>query len=106
MAKPGRPPLLTDALIERLTADVEMGLGVTAAARLAGCSGRSVRRWQAQGRRELDDLSGEARLVLALAQAEREARKLDWKVAVAELEAIAPERWAGPPLADFDVDGD
>ena len=107
MATRGRPRLLTDALVEQLTADVSLGVGVASAAKLAGVDPRSLRRWREQGRRELAALSCEARLALALDRAERQTRKVDndWQTIAEQLSDDAPERWAEPPLIDvLDLD--
>jgi hypothetical protein len=71
MARPGRPRLLTPLLIERLVLAVERGATLEQAAVEAGVGSRSLRRWRASGQRELDGLSAEARLVLALDRAHR-----------------------------------
>jgi hypothetical protein len=96
MSTRGRPRLLNDALVAQLTADVELGVGVGSAAKLAGVDPRSLRRWRAQGRRELAALSCEARLALALDRAQRQTRKLDndWQTIAKQLSEDVPERWA------------
>lgn len=50
---------------------VERGATLEQAAVEAGVGSRSLRRWRASGQRELDGLSAEARLVLALDRAHR-----------------------------------
>ena len=98
MATRGRPRLLDETLLAQIGADVALGLSVEVAARAAGVGPRSLRRWRAQGQRELAALSPEARLALALNEAEREARKLDdgWQAIARQLAEESPERWAGP----------
>jgi hypothetical protein len=99
MTAHGRPRLLTEAMIERIVAAVELGLSLEAAARSAGVSPRSFRRWTREGRRELDGLSPVARLVLAVDQAEERAQALDWREATRKLEALAAEPFAFDDLA-------
>ena len=52
----GRPRRLDDALTAQLVADVELGTAIETAARSAGVSARSVRRWREQGQREVASL--------------------------------------------------
>jgi hypothetical protein len=80
----GRPSLLTPELVEELAARVAAGVPLGEAVRAAGASPRSLRRWQAAGRRELRELSAEARLVLALERAEGK-RPEDWQSVAARL---------------------
>jgi hypothetical protein len=96
MARAGRPRLLTPLLIERLTLAVERGATLEEASREVGVTSRSLRRWRAIGERELDRLSAEARLVLALdrAQPQLPSGPIDWKAEAAFLEAQFPERWS------------
>jgi transposase-like protein len=96
MARAGRPRLLTPALIERLVAAVERGASLEAAAAEVGIGERSLRRWRAIGERELDGLSAEARLVLALDRAvpPKPPPEPTWEATAALLETLAPERWA------------
>jgi hypothetical protein len=95
----GRPTKLTPATIDALVFHVALGRDLSGAARAAGCSPRSLRRWLRAGRRELDALSTEARLVLKLERAAQDARALDWRQAAARLEASdrAWVEFAGAP---------
>jgi hypothetical protein len=104
MATRGRPRKLSPALIERVVFAVELGGTVESAADDAGVSARSLRRWQARGRRELDALSPEARLVLALDAVARRAKALRWEETARGLEELAPERWLGD-VGDLEDDG-
>ena len=67
-----RPTLLSVAVIQRIADAVAMG----GTPETAGVSSRSVRRWRARGRAELDALSLEARLELAIGRAEDELEAL------------------------------
>jgi hypothetical protein len=91
MAARGRPRKLTPALADDLAFAVQLGRSLPGAARDAGVSPRSLRRWTAAGRRELEALSAEARLVLALDRAAGDARGLRWEDAAARLDAA--DQW-------------
>src|SRR4051794_34231062 len=67
-----RPRLLTPPLADAIVQAAELGLRLPV-------SERSLRRWRQEGRGELDALSPEARLVLALDAAEERRRVLDWR---------------------------
>lgn len=82
-------------------ASVEAGSSLEDAAREAGVGPRSVRPWRAEGRRELDALSAEARLELALERPSAEYVRNrpgpspvepDWREAALLLETQFPER--------------
>jgi hypothetical protein len=92
-----RPKLISPALVDRLVAQLELGMTLDQAARSVGVSPRSVLRWLHDGRGELDELSIEARLVLAV---ERVRRVDDWREAARQLETVSPERWALPDTLD------
>jgi hypothetical protein len=87
----GRPRKLTAALTEQLVFHVELGCTADTAARASGVAPRSVRRWRQLGQRELDALSPEALLALALNAAERRARTLLWRETARLLEELAAE---------------
>ena len=71
----------------------EAGLSPADAAVAAGVSPRSLRRWRAEGQRELDALSPEARLALAFTRvrASRAARK-EWRESARFLDQLWAER--------------
>ena len=77
----------------------ELG-SLDAAARSVGISPRTLRRWREQGRRELDALSAEARLVLELDRAEEAGKALEWAETARMLDSEFGRRWA--PTGDFD----
>jgi hypothetical protein len=91
----GRPKLLTPALIERMSEAVAVGGRPESA---GGVSSRSVRRWRARGRAELDALSLEARLELALDRAEEGVRALSWRETARRLDAEFGADWS--PLGE------
>jgi tRNA pseudouridine-54 N-methylase len=68
------------------------GRTVEQASREVGVSPRSVHRWQAEGERELDGLSAEARLALELTGArDRAQAEPDWHVSAHTLNALLAE---------------
>jgi len=72
---------------------VAAGETIEAASSSLGLSSRSVRRWRAEGERELGALSPEALLALELDQARDRAEPgLDWREAAQALEALDRER--------------
>jgi hypothetical protein len=85
----GRPPKLSQELIEELSQRVERGEPLGAAVRAARASPRSLRRWRRAGQEALGELGMEARLVLALDRAD-EAKPQDWRALVARLEEDGP----------------
>jgi hypothetical protein len=87
----GRPRLLTEAMTEEIARHVELGGSLRGAAARAGCSHRSLRRWLAEGTREVAALSPEALLALRLGRAEQQARALDWRRTARMLEELAGE---------------
>jgi hypothetical protein len=89
----GRPSLLTPALVDELAERVAAGEPLTSAARNAGASPRSLRRWRQAGRRLLDELPLEAQLELALERTPK-AAEFDWRATAAWLEATRPELYA------------
>jgi transposase-like protein len=80
----GRPSKLTPELVDRLAERVATGERLGAAARSAGASPRSLRRWRQCGREQLHGLGLEGRLELAIQRAERE-RPESWEQAAARL---------------------
>jgi hypothetical protein len=70
----------------------EAGLAIEDAARAAGASPRSVRRWRAEG--EIAELSHEARVALAFERAAQ--NEIDWQESATFLEVQYAERWADP----------
>jgi transposase-like protein len=82
----GRPPLLTPQLVTAISERVAAGEPLATAARNAGASPRSLRRWRRAGREQLGVLAPEARLELAI---ERVAMAVpdDWEEAAARLVA-------------------
>ena len=76
----------------------ELGGSAEAMARSAGVDPRTLRRWRAHGRRELDALSAEARLALELDRAEEAARGLSWEATAAKLDREFGKNWS--PLGD------
>ncbi len=64
----GRPHGLTAGVADRLVFAAELGGSLEPTARSAGVDARTLRRWRARGRRELDALPAKARLVLELSQ--------------------------------------
>jgi hypothetical protein len=89
-----RPKLLDAALTDQLAVLIGMGVRPTHAAVVAGTSARSLRRWRSAGRAELEQLSVEARLELALRDAEQAERAISWEATAARLRE-----------ADDDLDG-
>jgi hypothetical protein len=88
----GRRSKLTDAIVERLADGLGAGCSLEQAAKSAGVTSRSLRRWRAQGRDQLDELGLPARLELALERAQLVvALELDdpWQLT---LEAAAANR--------------
>jgi len=98
----GRPPLLTPELVEQVVWRVAAGEPIGTAAHAAGASPRTLRRWRAAGRRELDGLSAQARLVLAIERAEQE-RPEDWQALAARIVTNEVEWQAltGEPLDEL-----
>jgi hypothetical protein len=86
-----RPRLLTPALVERVISDVELGVSMESAAGLALVSARTLRRWRAQGERDLAQLSDEARFALRLRRAEEKGRSLSWQETARVLDQLAAE---------------
>jgi hypothetical protein len=103
----GRKRLLTPDLVTELVANLAAHGSLETACAATGISARSVRRWRAEGRREFDGLSAEARLALELDRASgartNSRRHGDdaWRNAARWLEQLYPERW-GPP-SDLDA---
>ena len=98
----GRPSLLTPDLVEEVAWRVAAGEPIGAAVQAAGGSPRTLRRWRAAGRRELDGLSAQARLVLAIETAEQ-ARPEDWQSVAARV-VMNEVEWralAGEPLDEL-----
>jgi hypothetical protein len=96
-----RPRLLTTALADRLVFAVEMGSTLGGAARAAGCSPRSLRRWQQRGRAALEALPVEAWLVLSLDRAQERNPSALLGADGRHLQALAPERWDTPTLDEL-----
>jgi hypothetical protein len=69
-------------MIERIAENVELG----GRPESAGVSARSVRRWRAQGRRELEGLSAAALLELRLRAAEERRTHARWEDSARRLE--------------------
>jgi hypothetical protein len=107
VAQPCRPRLLDPALAEALITFAEAGLTIEDAAHAAGVAPRSLRRWRAEGQREIDALSTEARLALAFGQARASGARngIDWRESARFLERASAECWADPVGAD-DLLGD
>jgi hypothetical protein len=78
-------------MTEEIALHIELGGSLGGASERVGCSHRSLRRWLAEGRRELAALSPEARLALRLGRAEEQARALDWRRTTRMLEELAAE---------------
>jgi transposase-like protein len=100
----GRPSALTEEFVDRLVEAVARGERLETAARNAGASPRSLRRWRRAGREQLQALAPEGRLErrleLALQQRNDESGSVladvgDWRAAARALEQINPARW-GP----------
>jgi transposase-like protein len=94
----GRPSLLTDSLVDELAERVSAGEPLGAAARNAGASPRSLRRWRRAGREQLQALELEGRLERRLELAllhNGSAGVGDWHDAARALEQLDPIRW-GP----------
>jgi hypothetical protein len=84
----GRNRLLTPDLAEELAGKVAAGVTLEQASAELGLSSRSVRRWRAEGERELDGLSAEAKLALGLDRARDRAFEVEpWQDAAARLVA-------------------
>jgi hypothetical protein len=92
MASPGRPRKLNAGLADQLIFYVGLGLTREAAARAAGIGPRSLTRWLHQGQEELDALSPQAWLTLALTSAEEKVRQAtDWRESALHLEELDVE---------------
>jgi hypothetical protein len=89
----GRKRVLTPDLVEELAANLAAHATVEEACSASGLSPRSVRRWRAEGERELAELSPQARLALELQRVAEERRSTDWRQAASQLEALDP-RWS------------
>jgi hypothetical protein len=85
----GRNRLLTPDLAEELATKVAAGVTLEQATAELGLSSRSVRRWRAEGERELAGLSAEAKLALGLDRARDRAdvEVEPWQDAAARLAA-------------------
>jgi hypothetical protein len=94
----GRRTLLTPARIEAIGLAIEDG----DRPEVAGVSARSVRRWRAMGRSELEGLSAPALLELRLREAEQRAeartQALSWEATAHLLDDLARD----DVLADLD----
>ena len=98
----GRPGKLTASAHDSIVLTVGLGGSLEAAARSANVDPRSLRRWRQRGRRELDGLSAEAHLELALAAAEEKVQALSWRETAQRLDAEFGRNWT--PLDDPELD--
>ena len=86
--------MLNEELLQAIADEVAAGATLQAAARSAGVSARSLRRWRQAGRQELDELGFAGRLELALERATTTSTAGDWRSAAAWLEEGWPEVYA------------
>jgi hypothetical protein len=89
----GRNRLLTREIVAELTANMAAHKTLEEACAASGLSPRSVRRWRAEGERELASLTAEATLALELGRVGADRRSSDWRLAAQRLEALDP-RWS------------
>ena len=93
----GRPlgaARLTPGVETRIRSMLRCGTSLEVAARTAGVSARSVRRWRARGELDLDRELAAGELQLAAVVSRSTARS--WRAAAFLLERRFPERWATP----------
>jgi hypothetical protein len=97
----GRKRVLTRDLVAELAANLTAHGSLETACAKTGVSARSVRRWRAEGRRELDGLSPEAQLELAVERHQREAARESpgWE-SIAEVLAANERAWADLVVGD------
>jgi hypothetical protein len=99
----GAPTKLNPDLATQISFAFELGLSAKAVAAHVGIGERTLRRWLARGRRELEALSVEAQLALDVDRAAKRAEALRWQDVAAKLEANATS-WQ-PFVLDDDVTG-